>query len=75
MTEKLRPEDFIENFELMPEESAPQSESDTISIWLSLDQKAKYDLIQARSKKKFGKFLKKIIEKTIDRVDLTKKAA
>lgn len=75
MNDKISPEHFVEVYELKEEKSLPQEECETLTLWVSREYKAKYNLAQARSKKKFGKFLKKVIEKTIDRVDLTKKAA
>lgn len=75
MTDKISPEHFIEVFDLKEEKSVPQEECETLTLWVSREYKEKYNLVQARSKKKFGKFLKQIVEKTIDRVDLTKKSA
>lgn len=47
-----------------PEELSP------VTFWLPVEYKAKYDLLQERSKRRFGKVLKEIIKRSMDRVDV-----
>jgi hypothetical protein len=74
MSEKISPELFVEIFEISNEKEVPQSKCNTLSIWVPLEYKEKFNQIQAQSKNKFGKFLKKIIMKTIDKVEVDKAA-
>lgn len=75
LMDKIRPEDFIETFEIIKEEIPLRKDCEPITIWISEEMKAKYDLIQLRSKLKFGKFIKWVIEKSIDKVAVEKKAS
>ena len=55
----------------------PAAETDTsfhenhtpLTIWLPMSTKAKYDSLQERSRKRFGKVLKQIIIQSIDKVE------
>ncbi len=71
---KIAPDDFVQIFKLAPEDPAPRAESKPITFWLGDEHKAKFDLLQSKSKKKFGKFLKQVLEKTIDGVEPEKAA-
>jgi predicted DNA-binding protein len=41
----------------------------TLTLWVPVEYKAKYDRIQAKSGKRFAKVLKEVIKKSIDRFD------
>lgn len=73
---KLSPEDFAEKFELLPGDKKEfTAECAPVSFWIPRAYKAKYDLIQSKSKHKFGKFLREVIKKSIDNVVLEKKSS
>lgn len=44
-----------------------------LTLWLTVEYKEKYDSLQELSKRKFGKFLKEVIKKSIDKVIEEKK--
>lgn len=41
-----------------------------VAFWIPLDYKLKYDLLQGRTKQRFGKKLKELVIKSIDRMDI-----
>lgn len=45
-----------------------------ITLWLPVEYKLKFDLIQQRSKKRFGKHLKEVLKRSIDKIDIEKGA-
>ena len=49
-------------------------ECSTLTFWVPLEIKSKFDAIQIRSERAFGKFLKDIIAEHIQRVKLEDKA-
>lgn len=70
---KLSPEDFAEVFQLDKADKVPTIDCEPLTIWIPSGHKAKYDLIQSKSKHKFGKFLREVLKKSIDKVDVEKK--
>lgn len=54
------------------EESAVEGDSKRkapLTIWLSIDDKARYDRLQKTSGRKFGKKLREVIQAALDYVD------
>ncbi len=66
-------EEIIEEFDLNKIESSTLQDR-MISIRLPDDYKMKYEIIQARSKKKYAEHLRKLIMAAIDKVNLESKA-
>ncbi len=64
---QVSPEVFIELMEVL-DDSVPKNDCRPITVWVPITYKEKYDLIQARSKSKFGKFLRRVIQNSIDKV-------
>lgn len=46
------------------------SQRQAITIWLPDEYKIKYDLLQERTKRRFGKLVKELLKKSIDKIDL-----
>lgn len=55
---------FSHDSEWNPEANKP------LTFWLPDEYKAKYDLLQERTKRKFGKLLKEVLKRSIDRVEV-----
>jgi hypothetical protein len=66
-------EDILERFGSL-EMSEPISEGSvehtTLTLWVPQKYKEKFDKLQERSRLKFGKLLKEVIKKSIDRVTI-----
>ncbi len=45
-------------------------EKSTLTLWVSKECKGKFDSLQSRTKKEFGKRLQKLIAMAIDKVDV-----
>lgn len=60
---------FIDDFDLETIEASTLKES-MIAIKLPESYKIKYDMIQARSKKRYTEHLRRLVMAAIDRVDL-----
>lgn len=41
-----------------------------ITLWIPEEYKAKYDFLQDKTKRRFGKFLKEVLIKSIDKVEI-----
>lgn len=41
-----------------------------ITIWVPSEYKTKYDMIQSASKRQFGKLVRELLKKSIDKIDL-----
>lgn len=73
--DKFSPDQFAEVFVLSEEKHERTEDREPLTIWITAEYKARYDLLQARSRHKFGKFLKEVIKKSIDKVIDNKNAA
>jgi hypothetical protein len=60
----------IEEFDLDDVCDTPKEESRSLTLWVPAEYKDKFDRIQARSGRKFGKYLKKLLIQSIDKVKL-----
>jgi len=47
----------------------PSVQRQAITIWVPDEYKAKYDMLQERSKRKFGKLIKELLKRAIDKFD------
>jgi hypothetical protein len=67
-------DEIFESFSL--ESPSPRNVDDgtALTIWIPREYKLKFDMCQARSQKKFGKLLKKLVMTTIDRFPSEEKA-
>ena len=72
--DKLTPDAFAEKFVLAETPLESTTGRLPVTIWIPIEYKARYDLLQAKSKQKFGKFLREVFKKTIDSVIVEKKA-
>lgn len=45
-------------------------ENECLTVWIPKECKQKYDLLQELSKRKFSKFLRDVVKKTIDKVEV-----
>jgi hypothetical protein len=61
---------ILENFELDNAPSWDKKTHQALTFWIPVEHKEKYDQIQFRSKKRFGKLLKEVLKKSIERFDL-----
>lgn len=61
---------LFSDFDLSDMHDGEPTEYRTLSIWLPAEYKEKYDLLQERSKNKFGKILKEVIKHSIDKVKI-----
>ena len=52
-----------------PKAPCPNAGGATITVWLSPDDKARYDRLQQLSGRRFGKKLRELIRAAIDRCD------
>lgn len=59
-------DDLLEKFDLH-RESDEKEGALPITLWLPAEVKAKYDLLQMKSKRRFGKLLKEIVIHSIER--------
>lgn len=62
--------EFLETFNAPEISEDVPTEWYTMSFYVPLQYKVKFDLIQAKSKKKFGKLLKELIIQSIDKVQI-----
>lgn len=62
------PEDF--EFDLSSVDLATSIDHTVVSFWIPTQAKAKYDLLQEKSKRKFGRHLKGLIMRSIDQVKI-----
>lgn len=61
-------EQLTDTFEV--NQSAPINDRQAITIWLPEKYKAKYELLQKRSNRKFGKLIREFVKKSIDKVSV-----
>lgn len=61
---------IVEEFDFLQMQVDAPIPCEPITFWIPVEYKIKYDLLQAKSGKKFGKVCKEILKKTIDRVQL-----
>lgn len=65
---------LFEGFNLSDVDEGDTEEYRTLSFWFPVEYKEKYDLLQKRSKNKFGKLIKALIMRSIDKVPIEEKA-
>lgn len=58
---------LFQDFSVEGNETQPKAQ---INIWVPAEYKHKFDLLQARSNKKFGKILQKMVRLSIDNIEL-----
>lgn len=46
-------------------------QKDSVTVWISKDYKQKYDVLQAKTKRKFSKLLVEVIKSAIDKAEKT----
>lgn len=63
-------ESMINSFHLSDEDFADREGCLGVTFWIPADRKVKYDKIQGKSRRRFHKFLKALIIKSIDSVDV-----
>jgi hypothetical protein len=61
---------LIENFDISEGKDENRATLNPFTFWLPHAYKIKYDQIQMRSKRKFGKILKEVLKRSIDKVNL-----
>jgi hypothetical protein len=61
---------LLENIDSLFSEKHGTIELLPITFWLPVDYKEKYDAIQGSTKRKFGKVLKQVLMKSIDKVSI-----
>lgn len=61
-------DEILAGFNIDTTEPEGPIEGTNVSIWLPMDYKFKYDDLQRRSKRQFGKILRRMIMKSIDQV-------
>lgn len=59
---------FDFNFELSEAKAQETVEHKTITLWVPAEVKAKFDAIQKKSKREFGKHLKKLVMHSIEKI-------
>lgn len=60
---------ILEDFDVdAPPKPKPVTENTNISIWLPKEYRDKFDELQMKSKRKFGKLLREVVIKSIDKV-------
>lgn len=64
---------MIEDFQL-PERETESEVMVTMTLWVPYGTKKKYQQLQERSRKKFGKHLVNVLKKVIDKVEVEKSA-
>lgn len=67
-------EDILESLDISQTGGEQPVDKKAITLWLPVDKKAKFDDLQAMSKRKFGKKLQDIVILAIDKVRLEKPA-
>lgn len=63
----------MEEFDLSlisAEDLTKKSDCEVIAFWVPKSYKAKYDMIQSKSNRRFGKYLKKLFMTSIDKIKL-----
>lgn len=60
---------ILDNLETVTEKKSPIKEGGPVTIWLPREYKARYDLIQRETGRKFGKTLREMIQVAIDRTE------
>jgi hypothetical protein len=65
--EKSIIDEIMSEFDLELKPGKDREQLEGITFWIPLEYKEKYDLLQTRTKQRFGKVLKEIIKRSIDR--------
>jgi CRISPR/Cas system CSM-associated protein Csm2 small subunit len=63
-------EDFLDTINTELSNEKFHTNHKPMTLWIPKVYKMKFDLIQGRTNRKFGKILKEVIKKSIDKVDL-----
>lgn len=58
---------ILENFDLSLSEDGSCPDDEPVTFWIPAEYKAKFDQLQRRSKRKFGKLVKEILKYSIDK--------
>jgi hypothetical protein len=61
---------IVDEFDFSKMRADPRGEVEPITFWVPCEYKAKYDLLQAKSGRKFGKLLKEVVKSSIDKVKI-----
>lgn len=60
----------LDEFSLTENESDTSVPHEPLTFWIPTEYKSKYDQIQSRSRRRFGKHLKEILKRAIDKIEL-----
>ena len=61
-------EQILKEFDLSSADKNGSVKLEPVTFWLPSDYKIKYDLLQSKSKSRFGKLLKEVLKRSIDTV-------
>lgn len=69
MAHKNSLDSIIDGIDDIFNQDSPIHDRAAITIWVPTEKKEKYESLQGRTRRKFGKKLKEIVIKSIDRVN------